>query len=453
MTAPPRLSVATVPLALTLVASGCAARQEATPARDGAPPVLRHFLSGEANDWEPSLAVGHDGTVHVIAMRHPPSPPGVPPPPGDARIVSWSSTDRGATWLPATTFGQTGGDGWLEVARDGTMLASWIRVVMDSTGRRPDTGRGGLVLATSRDLGRSWSTSLAAPMASGVADKPVLAASPDGRDLYIAFMGPGSLDVVASHDAGATWERHTADTTRTAYWPTSIALAPDGTLWLTDARRAGSPGDTVLRVDTQLLRSTDRGATWDERIVSRSTRLARVDDCVHGDACPVQIPYSWVAVDARNRVYLVTTEGEARWPFELRFSRSADSGATWPPTRVLSAAPRPSSGDGADHFYPMVAAAGDGLVYVTWFDDRAGPVELWARRSADGGRTWGPDVRLSPPGGMDGIFGEYGGIGIDGRGALHVTWADGVGHVSRTGGRGGVWYARWDGRVPEGGGG
>ena len=38
-------------------------------------------------------------------------------------------------------------------------------------------------------------------------DKPVLAVSDDGRDVYVSFNGPtaGDLWMAQSHDAGATW--------------------------------------------------------------------------------------------------------------------------------------------------------------------------------------------------------------------------------------------------------
>ena len=56
-------------------------------------------------------------------------------------------------------------------------------------------------------------------------------------------------------------------------------------------------------------------------------------------------------------------------------------------------------------------------------------------------------MRLSDDAGLTGIYGEYGGLGIDDEGTLHVAWGDGRGHVGAPGAHGGTWYARWDGRV------
>ena len=417
-----------------LLATWLATGQVAGPAAR----IVRHDLSSGANDWEPSLAVA--GThVYVIAVR---KPAGAPP--GQSTVVTWVSPDRGVTLAGGETFDQIGGDVRIQAGDAGTVVASWIEIVRDSTGRQIDMTRGGLAVAISHDFGRTWRTTIAAPMASGVGDKPELALSRDGRDVYVAFMGPGTLDVVASHDGGSTWTRFVADSTRTGHWPTSIALGPGGDLYVTDARQVRLPGDSLLEVESDVLRSADGGRSWRAQTVSRSRRVRRPDACVHGSTCPVQIPYASVAVDDRGRVHLVTTEGEPGRSYALLYRRSTDAATTWSDPSELSAAARPASGDRADHFYPMIAAQGDGLVYVAWFDDRRGPIDLWARQSPDGGTTWSREVQLSKPGGMAGIYGEYGGIGIDPQGALHVTWAQGTGHISREG-QGGVWYARWGG--------
>jgi hypothetical protein len=74
---------------------------------------------------------------------------------------------------------------------------------------------------------------------------------------------------------------------------------------------------------------------------------------------------------------------------------SGDGGATWtPPTRINSATNSAREG--------MHAMAGDGrgAVYAAWLDLRSGKTQLYGATSADGGRTWGANVRIyqSPDG-------------------------------------------------------
>jgi len=260
--------------------------------------------------------------------------------------------------------------------------------------------------------------------------------------IYLPFMGRGTLDMVASSDGGTTWTRHVVDSVRGGHWPSGSALSPDGTIWIANVKNLGVR-DSVLHIGLDLHWSRDRGATWARRELARASRAAATDACAHAPVCAVQIATPSIAVDARGRVYVTWTEGVARQVFAHKFMRSDDGGATWTPVTTFPAAPRPSSGDVADVYYPMIAAAADGLVSMAWFDDRDGPLSVRARRSVNGGRTWSEDIRLSRPEGMVGIYGEYGGIAIDARGRTHVTWAEGNGHVSRPGSRGGTWYARF----------
>jgi hypothetical protein len=432
--------------ATMLVAAAAGCRADAGPA-DDAEPVVRHFLSGDSDDWEPSLVVAGDGWVHVTATRRISPDSGATNPVGETHAPTWSTSDGGRSFEPERVFPRGGGDARIAADATGRVFASWIRVEWDSVASGFDLSRGGLVLATSDDHGETWRTALAAEMASGVADKPELAVSDDGSDVYLAFMARGTLDVVASHDGGETWSRHVVDTTYTGHWPSGIALDSDGRLFVVNARQNRGAASGVLGVELELHRSTDGGVTWDTHPISSSTRNADPRSCAHGPTCPVQIPFGSVATDREGGVYVAYTEGVADHPYRLLFERSDDGGVTWSDPAPLSEAERPVSGDLADVFYPMVAASRDGLVYAAWFDDRDGPVGVYARRSTDGGRSWEPTVELSPAGGLTGIYGEYGGLGIDADGVLHVTWAEGVGHVGNPGAHGGTWYARWNGRA------
>ena len=86
------------------------------------------------------------------------------------------------------------------------------------------------------------------------------------------------------------------------------------------------------------------------------------------------------------------------------FSRSVDGGTTFAPAvRVNDLVPYPPS---YSVYQPDVAVGSDGTIYVVWFDYRGwaddgsltSPIDVYLDRSADGGATWGTDVRVSTNG-------------------------------------------------------
>src|SRR4029078_1000313 len=90
-------------------------------------------------------------------------------------------------------------------------------------------------------------------------DKPILAISPTGKDVYIAFNASDSY-VVASHDFGATWGARVKTNSDTLYWfAEGGAVAPNGTVYFAEsAENQSATGEVKLAV----LRSTNAGASF-----------------------------------------------------------------------------------------------------------------------------------------------------------------------------------------------
>ena len=72
---------------------------------------------------------------------------------------------------------------------------------------------------------------------------------------------------------------------------------------------------------------------------------------------------------------------------EIFYKRSADGGTTWGSDVRLTNNP-------VDSDYPAISASGQ-LVHIVWQDRRDTNIEVYYKRSTDGGVNWGADVRLT----------------------------------------------------------
>ncbi len=248
---------------------------------------------------------------------------------------------------------------------------------------------GDIYFNRSRDGGATWLPSEVRlnqePSSSGgiagipLSERPEIAAANDRVYVVWPEVRDQSFGIFfnSSQDGGETWlpSDIRIDPNSQGYSP-GIA-ARDNFVFVTwTDRRNGDP-------NIYFNRSSDGGITWlptDIRLTadlpggfSRSARCPRVLSC--GDSIYVTWHDSWDGSHYRD----------------IYFNRSLDNGSTW-----LSSDLRLNS-DPLGHStsqYPQIAAAGD-AVYVTWWDTRSHPANIYFNRSLDRGGTWMPsDVRL-----------------------------------------------------------
>ena len=155
-----------------------------------------------------------------------------------------------------------------------------------------------------------------------------------------------------------------------------VAIANDGTVHL-----VYGVGETVLYA-----RSTDAGATF-----TKPQEAFRAPNMALGMRRGPRITAAGTSI-------VVTAiggrEGKGRDGDVLAW-RSADEGATWQgPVRVNDAA------DSAREGLHGMASGPDGTVWATWLDLREKRTEVYVSKSADGGATWQPNIRVyrSPDG-------------------------------------------------------
>lgn len=142
-------------------------------------------------------------------------------------------------------------------------------------------------------------------------------------------------------------------------------------------------------------RSTDGGATW-----GSNTRITN-------DPAASEFPSLSLNGSVVHLFWGDTRNGED----EIYYKRSADAGVTWTDDIRLT-------NDIYYGSYPSSAVSGD-VVHVAWEDARDGNIEIYYKRSDDGGLTWGDDVRLT----NDDADSENPSVAISGD-YVHVVWND-----------------------------
>jgi len=142
-------------------------------------------------------------------------------------------------------------------------------------------------------------------------------------------------------------------------------------------------------------RSTNAGVDWgaDTRLSYGDT--ASVGPCIVVAGSAVYVAWS----DFRDGNY------------EVYFKCSADGGLTWgPDTRLTNNSGR--------SFLSNLAVSGSRL-FLVWYDDSDGNLEIYYKNSIDGGLNWGPDERLTD----EPAESNYAFIAVSGT-LVHVVWND-----------------------------
>ncbi|MDD5312833.1 MAG: exo-alpha-sialidase [Dehalococcoidia bacterium] len=254
----------------------------------------------------------------------------------------------------------------------------------------------------SLDGGATWGADTRLTDNSSVSDNPSIAVS--GSNIHIAWYdqrdGDAEIYYKRSLDGGATWGADTrlTDCLGNSYTP-SIAVSGNTVHVAWHDER--TPGNEEIYYK----RSTDGGTTWDP-----DTRLTNAA----GTSALASIAVSG------NNVHVAWQDNrDGNW--EIYYTHSIDGGVNFDPgTRLTDAA--------GESKYPSIAVSGNN-VHVAWHDERSGNLQIYYKRSFDGGTIWGADTQIvSSPG-----LSERPSIAVWGN-IVHITWQDNRGE----------YYPRWE---------
>lgn len=320
-------------------------------------------LWGPYNDWEPAIAIDRTmGYVYQLTTRY----DGPEPCKRCAGpyIIFRRSVDGGASWQAdrfLTPFRKSHNDSQIKVAGTGTIYAAWLNDYVP-----------GVKYIKSADQGNTWTAPISITTKStkpNWSDKPILAISADGRDVYIAFNASDSF-VAASHDYGATFSQPVRTSHDKRYWfHTGGAVAPDGRVYFAVIDYSQDyTGDARINV----LKSSAGGVTWTTTRVDTS-REAPYCDWSPGCYLGFFGPSAVLEVDAAGTIMLAYNAGDMAGVPQRMWVRTSTDGVSWSDrTEVSNGLPS------VNNAFPALAAgpnAGD--FRLAWQDDRNGSTTDW----------------------------------------------------------------------------
>jgi hypothetical protein len=394
-----------------------------------------------ADDWEPAIAADpHSSYVYALVTRYGTDKPC----PGDCPspyIALEISADNGATWGDSKPLCACKGKGQFDPI---------IEVV-------PNTGdvyalfmiEFNVWFTKSTDHGDHWTAPVQTWGNVAWNDKPAIAVSDGGQDVYLSFNGANGGDpyAVQSHDAGTTWAQTKLVDSKRYFYAFDGDVDSDGIVYFSESAlvytSAGNSGAVVDAIQHHVFISRDDGASWEDHIVA-TVQPGVVCDAA-GCTPDFYVGHTALSADANGGVVLLYDGASITGGLQtIAARRSSDRGQTWSSPVTLSKV-------GEESTAPAVESRGSGDVRAWYYQTSGGGNDdawnIWYRSSTNGGASWSTPVKISDAAsgaayktaaGFAEVYGDYGEIGINSAGKTVAIWGEGASYT----GPGGVWFNR-----------
>jgi len=231
---------------------------------------------------------------------------------------------------------------------------------------------------------------------SGYSNNPAIAVDSSGH-IHLVWQDytPGNSEIYykKSTDEGATWSSN-----RRLTWTTADSWAPDLAVDSSGNPHVVWQENLTENREIFYLRSTDGGDTW-----SASQRLT-------WNSGNSSIPN--VAVDPSGNPH-VSWHDKTPGNEEIYYKKSTDGGASWPAGQRLT-------WNSGNSNVPCLAFDTLGKLHLVWGDWTPGNMEIYHKKSTDGGASWPAGQRLTWNAGVSG----YPQIALASSTYLTVVWSD-----------------------------
>jgi len=335
--------------------------------------------AGNSKDAE--LVVDSGGKIHIV--WHDSSL-------GNSEIYYNKSTNSGAGWVGSkrlTWNGETSTSPAIAVDSSDTIHVTW---------RDDSPGNGEIYYMKSTNGGTAWSGAKRLTWTSEYSNYPSIAVD-SSNTLHILWADytPGNWEIYhkKSTDGGQSWSG-----AKRLTWNLAESTGPAIGIDTSDHIHAVWYDRTTGNHEIYYRRSTDGGVNW-----SGTKRLTWNS----GNSVSPSI-----TIDSADTIHIVwhdRTSGN----YEILYRKSADGGVNWSATKRLTWNP-------GNSYSPRIGVDSSDRLHVVWYDGSPGDMEIFYKKSTNGGSSWGGSQRLTwNPGGS-----YHPAVALDSSSNIHIVWDD-----------------------------